>query len=451
MAKTAAHSDLFKELNWLEEYLEYRVKKLKENNEILPPEPPILSDNSTYGNFVKEKSLNENERLILALALCPAVNPRMLDKLYDDKAICILFSLYKQEDNILLYPTVYSAMMLIAGDDYEKGSLLLNYFESDHLFHRQSILELQSMEDVKTLGSSLLMVSATFRDMFILNRPYKPRFSTEFPASPITTALNWDDLVLEQSTEVAMDELKERLLRNHELEKYSIFKHKRPGFRILFYGDPGTGKTLTAGLLGKLLNRDVYRIDVSAVVSKFVGETNQRLSSLFNIAENKDWVLFFDEGDALLGKRNEGSGSNSHYANQEVAFLLQRIERFNGIVVVATNHENNLDEAYDRRFEVSIKFKIPAQEQMLKFWQDLIPSELPLEDPSLLNKLGLTVPMAPAYIVAVVERAIILTLKAGRTSISSEDLRKCITAVEYKLKLRNANKGGSAMQPIKKS
>jgi hypothetical protein len=441
MTKAEPVSDLFKELHWLKDFFEYRVLQLKGDDKATPPSPPLLSDNNTYGNFVLEKKLELAERLVLALALSSEVMPQILDGVKGDKDLVYALKLYTQEDNMCLYPTVYTALILMAGDDYESSLRYLDYFDSDHLFHRQSILELQSMEDVKSLTTSLLKVSSTYGDMFIRNRPYKPRFSTEFPATPITTGLDWEDLVMEQSTEIAIDEMRERLLRNHELEKYTIFRHKRPGFRLLFYGDPGTGKTLTASLLGKLLKRDVYRIDVSAVVSKYVGETNQRLSSLFNIAENKDWVLFFDEGDALLGKRNEG-GSNSHYANQEVAFLLQRIERFNGIVVVATNHENNLDEAYDRRFEMSIKFKIPGHEQMIQFWHSLIPKELPLENPQIIEELRLAIPLAPAYIVAVVERAIILTLKAGRTTISSEDLRKCVTAVEYKIKLRSANKGG---------
>lgn len=435
-------TDLYRDLNWLSDYINFRV------SDTIVDAPVLLQtgNDSVYGSFVNDRKLNHDERLILLLAIAPYIRPEILDLFARDSELIRKYRLYKQEDSICLLPTVQTALLLLSGENNPAIQSYLELFDTEHVFYRQSILEQRALDDVNIPNLNLLSVSSSYRDMFILNRPYKPRFSSEFPASPITTELTWDDLVLEQSTAIAMDELRERLIRNNEIQKYSIAKHKRPGFRILFYGDPGTGKTLTAGLLGQLLNRDVYRIDVSAVVSKYVGETNQRLSSLFNIAENKDWVLFFDEGDALLGKRNEG-GSNSHYANQEVAFLLQRIERFNGIVVVATNHENNLDEAYDRRFEMSIKFKIPAHDQMISFWQSLIPAELPLEEPGILERLTFVVPMSPAYIVAAVERAIILTLKAGRNTISTDDLKKCITAIEYKLKLRSANKGaGSIMQ-----
>ncbi|MCU0431786.1 MAG: ATP-binding protein [Cytophagaceae bacterium] len=432
-------SDLFWDLHWLEVYIRETVA----GQTVPVVEPPILSNDTVYGRFVNEKKLSREERLILALSIAPYINPALLDNFAGSKELIRKYRLYNQEDSICLLPTVQTALILLAGENNAEIQRYLELFDTEHLFYRQSILEQTPLADVNIPNLNLLSVAPSYRDMFILNRPYKPRFSTEFPATPITTNLGWEELVLEPSTAVAMDELKERLLRINDLVRFSIFKHKRPGFRILFYGDPGTGKTLSASLLGKLLNRDVYRIDVSAVVSKYVGETNQRLSSLFNIAENKDWILFFDEGDALLGKRTEG-GSNSHYANQEVAFLLQRIERFNGIVVVATNHENNLDEAYDRRFEVGIKFKIPSNEQMLQFWRSLIPDELPLEEPDILEHLTISVPISPAYIVGIVDRAIILTLKAGRTTISTDDLKRCILAVEYKLKLRSANKGNSS-------
>ncbi len=116
------------------------------------------------------------------------------------------------------------------------------------------------------------------------------------------------------------------------------------------------GKSLTASLLGKSANMDVYRIDLSKVVSKYIGETEKNLSNIFDMAENKDWILFFDEADALFGKRTSASDSKDRYANQEVADLLQRIEDFPGIVILATNLKSNLDEAFARRFQSMIYF-----------------------------------------------------------------------------------------------
>ena len=129
-------------------------------------------------------------------------------------------------------------------------------------------------------------------------------------------------------------------------------RHKlRPGCRALFFGPPGTGKTLTATVLGKATGRQVYKVDLSMVVSKYIGETEKNLAGLFDRAEHKDWILFFDEADALFGKRTQVRDAHDRYANQEVSFLLQRIETYNGLVILASNLASHVDEAFARRFE----------------------------------------------------------------------------------------------------
>src|SRR5690606_11585436 len=122
----------------------------------------------------------------------------------------------------------------------------------------------------------------------------------------------------------------------------------KPGYRTLFYGPPGTGKTLTAMLLGKEFQRNVFRIDLSQVVSKYIGETEKNLEKIFQRAANKEWILFFDEADALFGKRTSVKDAHDRYANQEVSYLLQRVEDFPGLVILASNYKNNIDKAFVR-------------------------------------------------------------------------------------------------------
>ena len=133
---------------------------------------------------------------------------------------------------------------------------------------------------------------------------------------------------------------------------------------MLFHGPPGTGKTLTAGLLGKIAQKDVYRIDLSMVISKYIGETEKNLARLFDKAERKDWILFFDEADSLFGKRGQVKDAHDKYANQEVSYLLQRVEAYNGLVILASNFKNNIDEAFLRRFQSIIYFPLPAKEEL---------------------------------------------------------------------------------------
>ena len=137
----------------------------------------------------------------------------------------------------------------------------------------------------------------------------------------------------------------------------------------MFYGTPGTGKTLTASLLGKKNKLDVYRVDLSQVVSKYIGETEKNLGSIFDVAENKNWILFFDEAESLFSKRTAVSDSKDKYANQETAYLLQRVENYKGLIIMATNLKPNIDIAFSRRIQSMVYYAIPSPAQRKQLWE----------------------------------------------------------------------------------
>lgn len=159
------------------------------------------------------------------------------------------------------------------------------------------------------------------------------------------------------------------------MEDWGLSRILKAGYRSLFYGPPGTGKTLAATLIGKKNNMDVYRVDLSMIVSKYIGETEKNLAKVFDLAENRNWILFFDEADALFGKRTSANTSNDRHANQEVAYLLQRIEDFPGTVILATNLRSNIDEAFSRRFQSVIYFPMPSKELRAELWRKMLPEE----------------------------------------------------------------------------
>lgn len=152
------------------------------------------------------------------------------------------------------------------------------------------------------------------------------------------------------------------------------------GVIALFSGPPGTGKTLSAEVIANELGLDLFRVNIATMVSKYIGETEKNLERLFDAADTGNVVLLFDEADSMFGKRGSVSQSNDRYANLEVSYLLQRIETFDGLVVMTTNLEGNIDQAFTRRIHISVKFELPNQSERLVLWQKSIPEGAPQAD-----------------------------------------------------------------------
>src|SRR5262249_50703446 len=139
----------------------------------------------------------------------------------------------------------------------------------------------------------------------------------------------------------------------------------------------GTGKTMAAEIIAHDLNLDLYKIDLSGVVSKYIGETEKNLARIFDEAEATSAILFFDEADALFGKRSEVKDAHDRYANVETSFLLQRMEEYDGVTILATNLRRNIDEAFLRRLSFVVHFPFPEQAERLRIWQGVFPPATP--------------------------------------------------------------------------
>lgn len=200
-------------------------------------------------------------------------------------------------------------------------------------------------------------------------------------ARRLVTNQTWGDLVLPNSTLRQVRELAEAIRHRHTVYDAWGFGQKHSGIeglKTLFAGGSGTGKTMTAGVIGNYLGLDVFRIDLSGVVSKYIGETEKNLDRVFAAARGAQCILFFDEADALFGKRCEVKDAHDRYSNIEVAYLLQKFEEHNGPVILATNLRRNIDEAFSRRLHYAVEFPLPDEEQRLKLWRNIFPRQTPL-------------------------------------------------------------------------
>ncbi len=178
-----------------------------------------------------------------------------------------------------------------------------------------------------------------------------------------------------------LQELCDQARYRHVVYNQWGFARKLPagtGLSALFSGPPGTGKSMAAGIIAATLGLDLYTIDLSRVVSKYIGETEKNLQAVFTAAEHSNAILFFDEADALFGKRSQVKDAHDRYANIEIGYLLQQMEEYDGIALLATNLRANMDEAFMRRLKFSIEFPFPDESSRLRIWQDLFPVQAPL-------------------------------------------------------------------------
>ena len=330
--------------------------------------------------ITKRNVLTIEERAIIMLGLIPHLAPQLLDIFFvQNKAFdrqYTEFGGWKGLSHGGFLPTGETAVFIIAGDDPIKRCEVVRMFQRDHWFYTSNILRLEGANEGEPFLSGQLRVSEEFLSHVLLDREYKPDYSIGFPAKLITTPLEWEDMVLDYQTHEALEEINTWIEHQHIImEDWGLKRILKPGYRALFYGPPGTGKTLAATLLGKKNNMDVYRVDLSMIVSKYIGETEKNLAKVFDLAENRNWILFFDEADALFGKRTTTNTSNDRHANQEVAYLLQRIEDFPGTVILATNLKSNIDEAFSRRFQSIIYFSMPSEELRAELWRSMLPKE----------------------------------------------------------------------------
>ena len=199
-------------------------------------------------------------------------------------------------------------------------------------------------------------------------------------AARLPPGYRWEDLVVPERQRELLQSIsaylrhRDRVLSDWGYEKTVA---RTQGLKVLFAGESGTGKTMAAQVIAAELGLEIFRVDLATTVSKYIGETEKNLDRIFGAAEGSNAILFFDEADALFGKRSEVGDSHDRYANIEVAYLLQKMEGYPGAVILATNFRRNIDDAFVRRLDFVIDFPFPEKEDRIRIWDKVLPDEAP--------------------------------------------------------------------------
>ncbi len=426
--------DLELELDWFARVLDARFKSYFDTDsktavqnifEIIPPD--LTESESEYAKFLKYYRFSFAERFAILLSLVPHVRPQLLDAFFTknktfDRRFTEFGGHFDGESSDFI-PTGETLSFILGANNLEIRFGIQTLFDRDHPFSKHQILKLASDRPVRSRMKSPLVLSEEYVSYFTAGQAHRPDFGTNFPARFIETALDWKDLILHPGTRRQIEDIETWIRHGRTLmEDWGMAAKLRPGYRALFYGEPGTGKTMTACMLGKTTGREVYKVDLSLVVSKYIGETEKNLAKIFDQAEHKNWILFFDEADALFGKRSETKDAHDRYANQEVSFLLQRIESFDGIAILSSNLRENMDEAFTRRFESMIFFPMPRPEERLRLWQGGFSAKAELDQTLDLEKISREYKLSGGSIMNIIRFVSLQVLKEGGRKISHEDV-----------------------------
>lgn len=394
-----------------------------------PPgaDQPPLDAGSALARQIAEMDLTPDEVLLLVLALAPQARPDLFDTAVaragaSGHNLELLGGLRGKQHRGML-PTGDTALFVLAGQDIEPRLIWQSYLMGQGQLMADGVVRLDAPPPYEPPMSGRLTLDPDLAERILTGRNAVPRASAEFPAQLLRTEMAWSDLVLPAQ---CLDQIQELLAWIEHgrtvLDDWGMRAKLRPGCRVVFYGPPGTGKTLSAALLGKLTGREVLRIDLSRVVSKYIGETEKNLAAILDKAERKDWILFFDEADALFGKRSAVKEAKDRYANQEIAFLLQRIEVFDGMVVLCSNLPGNVDEAFSRRFEHVIHFPLPKSGERRLLWEKALPAKTTLEPSLKLSQLSDRYELSGGSIINVVRHAALKAAQAGRRELHRADM-----------------------------
>ena len=428
-------------LQWLEQFIKLRCQQVFTLELDETPEEALntpldwltgLEAEDSYPLFLQACTVAE--QVIVFTALANQIYPQMwqafgeaVEQLQLEEQDTRHFGLAQLSGTAHLQATFSTVSFLLGGISVQEQMEFWRVFEPNTLLRTSGVLEWPDDNTTFPALNAIPKLSQSFLHQLLTNQPYHPQYSPDFPATLLTTTKTWDDLLLGERTATLITQARKWV---QHYDQVSAQTGAGKGYRLLMAGASGTGKTLTAALLGQEAGKPVYRIDISTIVDKYVGETSKKLRQIFELAEARDWILFFDEGDALFGKRTEGGqSSNERYANQEVSYLLYKLEEYQGMIFLATNQLQAIDVAFKRRFDSLITFDKPDLYARQQLWQHFFERPQWLQiDPIVIRdqwrELASKAEVSAAWIEKFYTYCVMQATAKGDTNISAEEMRQ---------------------------
>lgn len=431
---TATGRSLEREFAWVASIIDARIRlyfgqecAYKDVRDITPPD--LTDDGSSYGQLVRRHALSFEQRFILVLALAPRLRPQLLDPLRIKNAnVDGYFAEFggRHLDN-RFHPTVRTASFLLAGDDVAQGlALTAACLAKETILYVAQLLRTGAEDGAEV--DPLLLMHADWLSLLSTGDLSASGSPGGLPLHRLGTSLEWDDLVLGSGQ---LDELETiRAWIGHGdtlLREWDLGSRIQPGYRALFRGPSGTGKTLAAALLGKTTGLTVYRVDLAAVRSRYIGETQEHLARILELGESQRAILLFDEAESLFGRRSDVRDAHDRYVNIDIAWLLRQMEEFPGTVIVTTKLRDDLDETLARRFHSIVEFPNPGADERLRLWRQAF-AGCALDPDIDLQSIAEEFDISGGAIANVLRRACLMAVRRDDGTVQLADLRRAAAA-----------------------